>query len=73
VAAFALGAGQGVFLVRLRMQKDGKVPPHRGKALGHHGFGGAAHHQPITVMHRQAEQGIAHCATNLVNLHGRED
>ena len=53
--ALALGARQGVLLVRLRVQKHRKVAPHGGKALLQHLFGRSAHHQPVAVVHGQAQ------------------
>ena len=67
---FALGAGQGIFLVCLGVQKDGKVFAHWQKALGQQGLGGGTHHHPVAVFHGQAQQGIAHRTTHHVNLHG---
>ena len=69
-SGFSLGAGQRVFLMRLGVQKDGKVFAHRQKALGQQGLGGGAHHHPVAVFHSQAQQGIAHRTTHHVNLHG---
>ena len=54
-AAFALGARQGVFLVRARVQKDGEVAPHRGEALRQQVLRGGAHHHPIAVTHGAAQ------------------
>src|SRR5690606_4900364 len=69
LARLAFGAGQGVFLARLRMEEDREVAAYRAKAQGLHGLGAGAHHHPVGVGDRAAEQAVAHGAANLVDLH----
>ena len=66
----ALSAGQGVFLAGLRVQKDREVLAHRHVALRAHGFGRAAHHYPVAVVHVFTHQGIAHRTADDKNTHG---
>src|SRR3990167_6676367 len=70
LAGFALGAGEGVFLARLRMEKHREVVADRAKTLGQHLFNRSANYQPVDVGDRLAEQAVAHGAADLVNLHG---
>ena len=65
----ALGACQRVFLVRLRVQEDGKVAPHWPVAGLDHLLRGGAHHHPVAVGNRPSEQGVAHAAAHGVDLH----
>ena len=65
----ALGAGQRIFLTAGRMQKHRKVFAYRHIALGCQGFGRGADHDPVAVLHRQAQQGIANRTADHVNLH----
>ena len=68
--AFALGARQGVFLARLRMKENGKVLAHGHKAARGHVFRRGAHHHPVAVVHGQAQQTVAHGATDHVGSQG---
>ncbi len=45
-AAFALGAGQGIFLTGLRVEKYRKSAADRAKSLGQHVLGRGADHHP---------------------------
>ena len=67
----ALGTGQGIFLAGHGVQKNREIAPHGLVPGVQHGLRAAAHHNPVTVLHRQAHQGIAHCATDQVGLHGQ--
>ena len=68
-ATLALGTGQCVFLMRVGVQKNGKVPPDRQVALRHHLLGRGPDHHPIPVLHRQAEQMVTHRAADEIGLH----
>ena len=68
----ALGARERHFLFRLRVQEDREVLADRRVAGGHHLVGRGAHGHPVVVVHRQPEQGIAHCAADHVGFHGRQ-
>ena len=65
----ALGTGQRIFLTAGRMQKHRKVLADRYIALRHQRFGRGADHDPVAVLHRQAQQGIANRTADHVNLH----
>ncbi len=65
----ALGARQGVLFLGLRMQEYREVLAHRTVAGGDHVFRVGAHHHPVLLLHRQAEQGVAHRAADQVGLH----
>ena len=67
----ALSTGQCIFLAGMGVQKHRKIAAHRLVASIQHGLRAAANHNPVTVPHRQAHQGIAHCATDQVGLHGQ--
>ena len=67
----ALGTGQGIFLAGHGVQKNREIAPYGLVPGVQHGLRAAAHHNPVTVLHRQAHQGIAHCATDQVGLHGQ--
>ena len=60
----ALGAGQRIFLMGLRVQKHREIAPHRQVALRQQLLGRGPHHHPVAVFHRQAQQGIPDCAAN---------
>ncbi len=65
----ALATRQGVFLVGLRVQKDGKILSHRAKALSLHGFWCNANHDEITITRGQAEQFIAYRTAHQIGFH----
>ena len=67
--ALAFGAGQGVFLAGLGMQKNREVGAHRAIALGSEGFGGGTHHDPVDLRYRATEQAIPYGTAHLVDLH----
>ena len=69
VARLALGARERVFLAGVRMQEHREVTPDRAKAAREHLFGGAADHDPVAVLDRQPEQGVAHRPADNVGLH----
>ena len=60
---------QCIFLARLWMQKHRKILADLTETLRQHFFRRCADHDPIAVMHRQAEQSIAHRAADQKNLH----
>ena len=67
--SFALGAGEGVFLVCGWVQEHRKVFAHRLIALRHQSLGCAAHHHPVAVRPVEAHQGIAYCTADQVSFH----
>ena len=67
--SFAFGAGQCVLFFGDRVQKDREVFAHRQKALRHHLLGRGPHHDPVAVLHRQAQESVADGTTDEVNLH----
>ena len=67
----ALGARQGMFLVRLGVQEHREFLAHRAEAPRHHLLGRGPHHHPVALIHGQAEQRIAHRPTDQIGLHGR--
>ena len=66
---FALGARQRVLFVGLRMQEHRKIAPDRTETQPHHLLRRCADHDMIAVLHRQAEQFIAHRAADHVGFH----
>ena len=69
-ASLALGAGQRMLCVGLRMQKHRKVAAHLAKAEREHLVGRRSDDDIILFGDRQPEQAVAHGTTNLVDLHG---
>ena len=69
VAAFALGAGEGVLLAGVRMQKHGEVVAHRFETLVHQLLRRGADHYPVSFLDRQPEQLIAHGTAYQINVH----
>ena len=69
-AGFTLGAGERVFLVRLRMEKDREVLTHRAIPELQHFLRAAAHDDVIVVLDRQTQQLIADRAADSKDLHG---
>ena len=67
----AFGARQRVLFAGLRMQEHRKITPHLREAGSAHLLGRAAHHHPVTLVGRKAQQGIAHRAAHQIPLHGR--
>src|SRR3546814_4937466 len=67
--SLAFGAGQRVFLVRLRGQEHGEVAADRLEAGGEHGVGGFADDDEVAVAGRQAQQPVAHRAADEVDVH----
>ena len=66
----AFRAGQGVFFLRLRVQEDGEILADGPEALAQHILGRGADDDMVVVFHGQAQQLVAHRATDRVNLHG---
>ncbi|MNN34318.1 hypothetical protein D3C81_1481200 [compost metagenome] len=69
-SAFALGAGEGVFLAALRVEEHREVGADRAKALGEQFLGVGADHHPVGFRDGAAEQTVAYGAAHLVDLHG---
>jgi hypothetical protein len=65
----ALGARKRVFLVRLGMQEHGEIGADRPKSLLHHLLGRATDHHVVAVLHREAQQLIAHRAADGIDFH----
>jgi len=65
----AFGAGEGVFLMRLRMQEDREVAADGFEPSCRHVFRGGADDDPVAILYRQAEQFVAHRAADAVGLH----
>ncbi len=62
VTTFALGTGQRVFLVGLRMQENGKIPPDRLETARAHRRRRAADNNVIPILDRQAKQFVTNSA-----------
>ena len=71
VAALALGAGEGVLLAAFGVKEDREILTHRAEAARQHLGGRGADHHPVAVLHRSAEQGIAHRAADDIGFHPR--
>jgi hypothetical protein len=69
-AALALRAGEGVFLLRLRVQEHREVAPHLRVARVEHRPWRGADHYPVAFAYGKAEQFIADRAADQVALHG---
>src|SRR5690606_35756171 len=67
--AFALGTGQGVFLTSLRVQEHREVRAHGTIAQCLHFLGGGAYDDPVHLADVAAQQAIAHCAADFIDLH----
>jgi len=65
----ALGPGQSIFLVALRVQENRKVPADRLVAKRQHLFRRAAYHHPVAVPADPTEQPVAHGAADQIGLH----
>jgi hypothetical protein len=68
----ALGARQGVFLVRLGMQEHREILADRLEAARQHVLRRGADDDMVVVLHGQAEQPIAHRTADDVGLHRLE-
>jgi hypothetical protein len=68
MASLALGARECVLLLGVWMQKHREVAAHRAEAARMHLIGGRADHHPVALAHRQAEQRIAHCTADQIDL-----
>ena len=66
---FAFGAGQCIFLARVRVQEHREVAAHGLVALRHQRFRRAAHHHPVAVRSCVAHEGITHGTANEVDFH----
>ena len=66
---FALGARQGIFLARLRMQKHREIFAHSLIAQCRHVSRRCAYHHPIFVFDRLTQKGIANGPAHTENLH----
>jgi hypothetical protein len=68
-AGLALGTGERVLGVRLGVQEDREIRSHGPVALAQQLRGIGADHDVVAVLHRQAEQLVAHRAADEVGLH----
>ena len=66
---FALGACQRVLFTRLGVQENREILADGQIAQCGQLFGRTSDHNPIMVLHRQAQQGIPNRTTDHVNLH----
>ena len=69
-ADLALGARERVFVAGARMEKDGEVLADAPVALREQLVGRSADDDPVALLDRQAEQGVAYRPADLVNFHG---
>ncbi len=69
-ADLALGARKRVFVAGARMQEDGEVLADAPVALREQLVGRSADDDPVALLDRQAEQGVAYCPADLVDFHG---
>jgi hypothetical protein len=67
----ALGAGEGIFLPRFRVKKDGEIPSHGAIALCLEGFWRTAQDNPIPLPNRSTQERIAHGSPHLEDSHGQ--
>ena len=65
----ALGSGEGVLLVRFRVQEDGEVGAHRPVAGGDQLVDGRADQHPVAIAPGLPQQGIANRTADEVPLH----
>lgn len=65
----ALGPRQGVFAVRLGVQKYREIRTYAPEAAGFHLLRGRADHDIIPISNRPAEQFIPHCAAYEIGFH----
>ena len=70
VAVFALGAGEGVFVAAVRVQEYREVLADLFVALVEHLLRRCADYDPVELGGLQAQQFVAHCAADEVDLHG---
>src|SRR5690606_15717386 len=68
-SGLALGACERILLMRLRMKEYRKILADRRKAARHHIIRRRADHNMIAILHRQAEQVIAHRAADDIGFH----
>ena len=69
-ADLALGARERVFVAGCRMQEDREVLADAPIALREQLVGRRADDDPVALLDRQAEQGVAYRAADLVDFHG---
>ena len=67
-ALLALGAGQRIFVLTVRVQEDGEIVADLAIALCQQVLGRGAHDHPVDIDHGQAEQAITDCATDAISL-----
>jgi hypothetical protein len=67
-AALALGAGERIFLARAGVEEDRKITAHLPKALRAHLRGGRPEDDVIALVHRQAQQLVAHRTADEIGL-----
>ncbi|MNT36659.1 hypothetical protein D3C72_1727590 [compost metagenome] len=68
---FALGAGQGILLLGLGVEKHREVAADLGEPQRQHLRHSGAHHQVIPVALRQAQQAIPNRPPNQISLHAQ--
>src|SRR5262249_5387037 len=67
----ALQPCERIFLLGLRMQKNGEFPPHLQVSLALQVLGASPDHHPITFTNRQPEHPVPNRASDQVNSHAR--
>jgi hypothetical protein len=70
-SGFAFGARLRIFLARLRMQKHREILADRRVALAQQFVRRRADDDVVAILHRNAEQTIAHRAADEISLHPR--
>lgn len=68
VPRLPLGTGEGVFLLGVRVQKDGEIPTDLPITLGQHILGGCSHHHPVGLGVGIAQQLVPNGTANLKYL-----
>ena len=72
VSGLALGAGQRVFVLSLRVQENREIFADRPEALCQHGFRSSTDDHVIVIGVGSAEQFVTDGTADEVCLHGRE-
>lgn len=70
VALFAFGSGQGVFLVRVRMQENGEIAAYRPEARARHVVGRGIDDHPVTLVDGKAKKSVPYGTTHEIGFHG---
>ena len=68
-SGFAFGSGQGVFLPRFRVEKNGKLLADCLVSQRDHFLRRTADYDPVAIFYLEAQEFIPHRAADLINLH----